>query len=416
MKRVSNKKVVMLKEVEGKQKNILDINSSSSRVELIQMLIPIGLQAMSEVLLEEVKVLAGRHYERGFENQRWGSNPGSAYLGDQKVSVEVPRVRNKESERFIPLKSYEQFQNPQVIDKLNVARVLGGLCQGRYEEATIRIPETFGIKKSSVSRRFIKATAKTLKKLLNRDLSKEEIVAIFLDGKYLNEYGMIIALGVRLNGSKMVLGFIETASENGEVCRDFLEGLRERGLRVDDGILFIIDGSKGMKKAIEEVFKEKALVQRCQWHKRENVVSYLAKEKQEYFRKKLQDAYNEESYEKAKAGLLKIKKELGLINKSAVNSLEEGFEETLTLHRLNMFNELGISLKTTNVLESINSQIESATKRVTYWKNSDQRQRWVALVLLDIEPRLRRIKNYKHLPKLKEIMKQEVQQQKLKAA
>ncbi len=309
-----------------------------------------------------------------------------------------------------------KFQNSHVIDKLNVARVLGGLCQGRYEEASICIPETFGIKKSSVSRRFVKATAKTLKKLLHRDLSKEEIVAIFLDGKYLNEYGMIIALGVRLDGSKMVLGFIETASENGEVCRDFLEGLQERGLRVDDGLLFIIDGSKGMKKAIEEVFKEKAFVQRCQWHKRENVVGYLAKDKQEFFREKLQSAYAQESYEKAKEELLKIKKELKLINESAVNSLEEGFEETLTLHRLGVFGELGISLKTTNVLESINSQIESATKRVKYWKNSNQRQRWVALALLDIEPRLRRIKNYKYLPRLKEIMKQKVQQQTLKAA
>lgn len=98
----------MLNEVAGKQKNILDIHSGSSRVELIQMLIPLGMQAMSEVLMEEVNILAGRYYERGFENQRWGSNPGSAYLGDQKVSVEVPRVRNKASKTFVSLRSYEQ--------------------------------------------------------------------------------------------------------------------------------------------------------------------------------------------------------------------------------------------------------------------------------------------------------------------
>ena len=416
MKHKSKNKVVMLKEASAKQKNIFDLSSGSSRVEMIQLLIPLGLEAMREVLQEEVRSWTGQHYERGYEHQRWGYNPGSGYLGDQKVSLQIPRVRNKETKEFISLKSYEQFQNPGVIDKINVARVLGGLCQGRYKEASVNVAETFGISKSSVSRRFVKATAKTLKKLMNRDLSNEAIVAIFLDGKYLSEYGMVIALGVRLDGSKVVLGFIETASENSKVCAYFLEGLLNRGLQIEEGILVIIDGSTGMKKAIEEVFKEKAMIQRCQWHKRENVLSYLSKEHQELFRGKLQNAYNKESYEGAKKALEKVRKELSLVNESAVRSLDEGFEETLTLHRLGMFSKLGISLKTTNVLESINSQIESATKRVRYWKNSSQRQRWVAVCLLDIEPKLRRIKNYKYLPELKKIMKEKVQQQKLKVA
>lgn len=416
MKHKSKNKVVMLKEASAKQKNIFDLSSGSSRVEMIQLLIPLGLEAMREVLQEEVRSWTGQHYERGYEHQRWGYNPGSGYLGDQKVSLQIPRVRNKETKEFISLKSYEQFQNPGVIDKLNVARVLGGLCQGRYKEASVNVAETFGISKSSVSRRFVKATAKTLKKLMNRDLSNEAIVAIFLDGKYLSEYGMVIALGVRLDGSKVVLGFVETASENSKVCASFLEGLLNRGLQIEEGILVIIDGSTGMKKAIEEVFKEKAMIQRCQWHKRENVLSYLSKEHQELFRNKLQTAYNKESYAGAKKALEKVRKELSLVNESAVRSLDEGFEETLTLHKLGLFSKLGISLKTTNVLESINSQIASATKRVKYWKNSSQRQRWVAVCLLDIEPKLRKIKNYKYLPGLKEIMKEKVQQQKLKAA
>lgn len=417
MKHKSNNKVVMLNEVAAKQKNSFDLNSDSGRVEIIQMLIPLGLEAMAAILQEEVRSLTGQMYERGYRHQRWGSNPGSGYLGDQKVKLDkVPRVRNKETGEFVSLKSYQQFQNSGVIDKLNVARVLGGLCQGRYKEASLNVAETFGISKSSVSRRFVKATGKTLKKLMNRDLSKEAIVAIFLDGKYLSEYGMVIALGVRLDGSKVVLGFVETASENSKVCGYFLEGLLNRGLQIEEGILVIIDGSTGMKKAIEEVFKEKAIIQRCQWHKRENVLSYLSKEHQELFRNKLQNAYNKESYEGAKKALEKVRKELSLVNESAVRSLDEGFEETLTLHKLGMFSKLGISLKTTNVLESINSQIESATKRVKYWKNSSQRQRWVAVCLLDIEPKLRRIKNYKYLPELKKIMKEEVQQQKLKVA
>ena len=156
-----------------------------------------------------------------------------------------------------------------------------------------------------------------------------------------------------------------------------------------------------MRKGIHNVFGKQALVQRCQWHKRKNVIAYLPKSQQEIFRKKLQKAYKQKSYKKVKQELTSIRKELNLLNQSAVNSLDEGLEETLTLHRLGMFEFLGISLKTTNCLESLNSQLEQYTRRVSYWKNSNQRQRWVATALLEIEPNLRKIKGYKHLPLLR---------------
>lgn len=140
---------------------------------------------------------------------------------------------------------------------------------------------------------------------------------------------------------------------------------------------------------------------RCQWHKRENVVAYLPKEQQDLFRKKLQNAYQEKTYDKAKKKLGLIRKELSLLNQSAVSSLDEGLEETLTLHRLGVFDVLGASLKTTNCIESLNSQLERYTHRVTYWKNSSQRQRWVATALLEIEPNLRKIRGYKHLHQLR---------------
>ncbi|RLB81207.1 MAG: hypothetical protein DRH17_09910 [Deltaproteobacteria bacterium] len=151
-----------------------------------------------------------------------------------------------------------------------------------------------------------------------------------------------------------------------------------------------------------------ALIQRCQWHKRENVLSYLVKEHQETFRRKLQRAYQEPTYEKAKAALMKVKKELSLINESAVRSLEEGLEETLTLHRLGLFEKLGKSLKTSNSIESVMSLIEQRTQKVDYWKNSNQKQRWLATALLEIEPRLNRIRGYRYLPELRTAIQREL--------
>jgi transposase-like protein len=236
-------------------------------------------------------------------------------------------------------------------------------------------------------------------------LSKEDIVAIFVDGKTFAENEIVIALGVDINGTKSILGFVETSTENSVVINRFIRDLLDRGLKNENEILFIIDGSKGLRKGIKTAFKEKAIIQRCQWHKRENVVAYLPKEEQKRFRKKLQDAYNKPTYIAAKAEIEKIKKELKLMNESAVTSLEEGLEETLTLHRLNLIKEIGKSFKTTNCIESVNRQMEQYTGRVCYWKNSNQRQRWVATALTEIEPRLNKVSGHKYMELLRRQMR-----------
>lgn len=379
--------------------------SFDSRMALIQQLIPIGLMAVEEALQEEVEALAGIRYSRDNNpNKRWGVNCGSVCLGHQKHSLLVPRVRNEASRKEVPLKSYCALQSDRGIDNRTLAQVINGISDRKFERAAMQIPTTFGIRKSSVSRKFIKASAKQLKAFQDRDLSSHDIIVIFMDGKSFAENEMIIALGVTLSGEKIVLGAIESSTENGKVCRDFLLQLQERGLKSEEKILFVVDGAKGLRKGIQTVFGKQAIIQRCQWHKRENVVAYLPKIEQSRFRKKLQKAYEAPSYSQAKQKLCAIRKELQLINESAVKSLDEGLEETLCLHRLGLFEQLGISLKTTNCIESLNSQLEQYTKRVSYWKNSNQRQRWVATALLEIEPSLRKIKGFKFLPILKNNM------------
>lgn len=393
-----------------------------TRVELIQMLIPLGLRAVNDLLQDEVKLLAGERYQRKGRiagRSRWGEQPSSIYLADQKLPVSVPRVRDCITNTEISLTSLDRLQTPRKMDEGLFKKILKGLSCRDYQGCAEVVPEAFGLSSSTVSRRYIRASARKLKELLERRLDSHEMIAIILDGKTFAEDQMVIGVGITLSGKKVILGFVQTATENESACSFFLQDLVARGLRYEDGLLIVIDGSKGLRKAVEKVFTEKAFVQRCQWHKRENVVKYLPVSQQTTIRRKLQEAYEQPDYEQAKSALLKIRGELKLMNLSAVASLDEGFEETLTLHRLGLFKELGVSLKTTNCLESINAQLGQRTDKVDRWRNSDQKQRWVATALLDIEKSLRKIKGCHHLPRLKDAFKRFMEQkvtEKMKAA
>lgn len=383
------------------------------RMAAIQMLIPVAMaEALSE-MQAEFAALVGQRYARGKTYGSWGSNAGSIYLGDQKVAVKVPRVRNRQSDEEVPLRAYQRLQSAAVIDELALNRVINGVSAGKYERAALGVPETFGISRGSVSRRFKRASARKLAEMNERDLSGYDIVAMFLDGKHFGtDHEMVIALGITIEGEKVILGMIETSTENYAVCRDFLNSLIKRGLRMDDPILCIIDGGKGLRKGVDQVFGDQAIVGRCQWHKRENVLQYLPKSRQDEFRRKLQNAYEQTSYDAAKKAFARIRSELGLINASAVNSLVEGFEETLILQRLGMAEKLGKSFRTTNCIENVNAQLAIYTDRVSYWKNSEQRQRWVATSLIEIEPRLNKVSGHQHLRELRQAMVQFIAEQK----
>jgi len=388
-------------------KEILDLPAKAmdvnGRAELIQALIPLGLWHVKEVLEQEVRSLAGERYKRqGVEGyDRWGKQWGSVYLRDQKVPIPVPRVRDRQGGKEIRLRSYERMQEPWNGDEGVLKRILHGLSCRSYERCAEAVPEAFGLSGSTVSKRYIRASARELKRLCERRLEGYDFVALLMDGKTFGTDEMVIALGVTVDGRKIPLGFVQTGAENERVGREMLEGLLERGLKIGDGLLCIIDGSKGLRKALYDVFGTKVLVQRCQWHKRENVIGYLPKGMQGSMRRRLQEAYEEPTYERAKEKLLQIRRELQQINRSAVNSLDEGFEETLTLHRLGLFPELGMSFKTSNCMESLMALIGQKTNKVDYWRNSDQKHRWLAAALLDLEPRLRKVKGYKYLPKLR---------------
>lgn len=237
--------------------------SIESKVALIQALIPLGLQAVAEALAEEVVALAGTRYSRVGGRAgvvRWGRQAGSVYLADQKHTITYPRVRDLAQHTEVPLTTYQRLQEPRAADAGLFRKVLLGLSCRNYEACAEAVPGAFGLRPSTISRRFIRASARHLRTLSERRLEGEELVAVVLDGKTFAHDAMVIALGITLQGQKTILGFVQTATENERVCAAFLRGLVERGLRVESGLLCIIDGAKGLRKALQTVFGTRAVV------------------------------------------------------------------------------------------------------------------------------------------------------------
>lgn len=302
----------------------------------------------------------------------------------------------------------EALRNTGQTDETLFRRVFCGISCRDYESAAQAIPGALGLSPSTISRHFVKASAKHLREFQERNLSEYDLVALVLDGKTFGEDTMVIALGITLGGQKVPLGFVQTGTENGKSLTQFLQSLLERGLQVEQGVLVVIDGGKGLYQAVKKTLSNRAVIQRCQWHKRENVLSYLPKGDQPYWQKRMQQAYNRPTYPEAKGSLETIHNELSQCNLNAAASLEEGLEDTLSLHRLGVYTFVGHSLKTTNALESIHSHIEARCRKVSHWKTSHQKHRWLAACLLDIEPRLNRISGYQHLPLLPQALQMEL--------
>jgi transposase-like protein len=385
------------------------------KMAVIQELIPLGLGEICKELQKEVVQLAGCGHARGYDNTRWGRQPGSVYLMDQKFPIIVPRVRNKTAKREVQLQSYQKVQSPFAGDGNTVLKLLHGISTHKYHESSTLAAEAMGLSASNLSKRFKQKTADTLKQLQERSLAESDIIAIFIDAKRYADDGLIVAMGVTMDGDKIVLGIEHIHSENALVIEQWARNLITRGLKFEQGILFIIDGSKGIARAIKNCFGKYAIIQRCQWHKRENVVSYLNDTQKALCRGRMKTAYAKTTYKEAKAELERLHTELVPVNEGAANSLLEGLEETLTLHRLGLSSEISKSLNTTNCIESLMSQLGQYTDKVDRWQNSNQILRWTAAGLMDIEPRLYKIRGHNYLKVLRLKMRQMIEPEKLDA-
>jgi transposase-like protein len=356
----------------------------------------IGLKIMSRYMEQEIAQRQGRWGEQ--THHRHGSQPGYVIFHGRKVPLQRPRLRQNGGGETA-LKSYALFQQDGRMQRAVARKLLRQVSTRDYAGAIDDTLDGYGVAKSSVSRHWKVATAAELEKLCQRPVPKE-LVALLIDGQYFRGECLVAALGVDREGQKHMLGLWHGATENSTVVRELLTDLRERGLDTEAAILVVLDGSKALHKGVKEVFGERALIQRCRVHKLRNVVEHLPKEKRQQAVWRLRGAWAKATPEDALRALQACVKWLEEISPHAARSLEEGLEETLTLHRLGMNEQLRRSLSSTNLIESCFARTAAWTRRVKRWRNTKMVLRWGAAALLVAEKGFRRIQGYEHLTEL----------------
>jgi transposase-like protein len=319
-------------------------------------------------------------------------------FGGQKLPLRRPRLRHKGQET--QLESYALLNAPRRLQAPVLSLMLAGLSTRQYEPAVNGFLESYGIQRSSVSRHFMAASAKQLAELCERGLGELRLVVIVLDGKQYTQGTVIVGLGIDEGGHKHVLGLWDGATENAAVVQGLLGDLERRGLDLGRRYLFVLDGSKALAKAVRAKFGAGALIQRCQLHKRRNVKAHLPEKWQGQAEQRLKAAYGMRQYQEARQELEKTVAWLRTIHEGAARSLEEGLEETLTLHKLGLPELLRQSLSSTNVIESCFSHVQRLARNVKRWRNAQMVRRWMGAALLAAEKRFRRIRGHKSLPLL----------------
>ena len=360
-----------------------------------------GLSLMRLVMEEEVRHLAGERHEQheGRLAHRWGKEDGYCVVDGQKVPIKRTRLRNKEN-REQRLGSYEIFQRSGPLQKTVWDKMMRGLSTRNYGAVVKEFHQAYGVEKSAVSENFIQASRAKVKELMERPLGQLRLCAVLIDGTPFKDRQMIVALGIGCDGSKTVLGLREGATENATVVSALLSDLIERGLDFSTPRLYILDGGKALHAAVRRHAGEAAFIQRCQVHKKRNVVDHLPDEYKADVRRKMQKAYAMVDYGDAKRALERLHRELTDLNPSAARSLEEGMEETLTVHKLRLPEQLRRTLSSTNVIESAFSIVETVCRNVKRWRVGDQIERWVGSGLLVAQRQFRKVIGFRQIPQL----------------
>src|SRR6202166_4807881 len=329
-----------------------------------------GLLLMMGVMEEEVRHVVGERSvpNAGRQANRWGKEQGYCVVDGQKVPIQRTRVRDK-ANREVKLGSYELFQRSGPLEAAVWDKITRGLSTRNYGPVVKDFTNAYGVEKSAVSENFIEASREKVKQLMERPLGELRLCAVLIDGTPFKDRQMIAALGIGCDGTKTVLGIREGATENTAVVGSLLSELGERGLDFGTPRLYILEGGKALHAAVRRQAGDAAFIQRCQVHKKRNVVDHLPEEHKADVKKKMQNAYAMADYTDAKRALDRLHRELMDLNPSAARSLEEGMEETLTVHKLRVPDQLRRTLCCTNVIESAFSIVETVCRNVKRWRD-----------------------------------------------
>ena len=361
-------------------------------------------QFIEQMLLMSAQSVAGaKHPGRQTREVRWhGSQGGTVNLGKSKLKVTRPRLRGPDGEVALP--GYAQMAGGDVLS-LRIAGILAnGVSTRKYAQVIYGCADEMGIARSAVSRHFVKDSAQALAKLMARDFTGTDLVAVYVDGIIVARHHIIAAVGVDATGVKHMLGLVSGSSENARVVKDLLTSLSERGVDLNLARLWVIDGSKALRSGIDQMCGTAAQVQRCRIHKIRNVTERLPKAKTAQTRWVMVQALKGD----ADAGIVKLKshaKHLKAQHPDVAASLLEGLEELFTINRLGVTGELARCLATTNIIESPNSQVRRVSGRVTNYRNADMTMRWAAAGFLEAEKAFRRLRGHASIPALIRVLR-----------
>jgi len=375
------------------------------RAQLFDTVVNLGIQQIYEILEEERAVLCGPRYRHDEDREavRSGHVRGTLPMGGRMVVLDRPRVRSADGQREIPLESWEQFQAADPLTERAVEQMVIGVSTRKYDRSLEPLPkelEASGTSKSAVSRRFIQGTQRKFDELTGRDLSTLNLKVIMIDGIHFADHVVLVALGIDDKGGKTVIGLHEGATENSASCRALLRGIVDRGVSSERAMLFVIDGGKGLRKAIRDAWGELALIQRCQVHKLRNVEEHLPESMKEAVHQAMNQAYRIGDVKKAKKLLRNLAAKIKNEHPGASSSLEEGLDETLTVMGLGLPEQLERMLSVTNAIENLFSTVRSVSHRVKRWRGGMMILRWTAAGLLEAERGFRRIRGHRHMSKL----------------
>ena len=333
-----------------------------------------------------------------------GRQPGQVMLSDRKLEVQRPRLRSKgRGGHEVEVPAYAAMRNREQLGARMLDILMRGVSTRNYKEVIPQMAETAGVSKSAVSRQIVEASEAEVEALLNRRFDELKLLVIYIDGLIFGDYTMIGAVGVDVQGNKHVLGIREGATENSTVITALLEDIVARGVDPQRKMLFVIDGSKALRAAINAVFGAHQPVQRCRAHKLRNVLDYLSKEDRPQVKSVLRAAWKLPS----KEGIARIKKLAAWLDQkypSAASSFVEGLEECFTINRLDVPPSLCRCLATTNIIESPHTGVRIQTRRVTHWQNGNMVLRWMASAFLRTEKRFNKIMGYRDLWTLEAIL------------
>jgi putative transposase len=367
---------------------------SQGKQGLDAFLLEVGrMMAETIMYIEREEVSGPEYHPRDSRIQKWASQRGSIYLGDQKVGVEHPRLRGPKGE--LVLKSYQRLKEAGRFSEELLCKLLRGISAQRYQETVIEAAEAFGVSASSVSRHIVAVTSKKLKEFRERSLSEVRVFAVFIDTVHRAGCAFMVALGIDVEGRKQVLGFWEGASENHEVCRELFADLERRGLAISKKVLWVTDGGGGIIKVVKDRFGKKLIHQRCTIHKDRNIQKHLPKRYRKEAHRQFRRALEQTSYRDAKQMLSSLERWLRGINENAADSLLEASEEILTLHRLKVPTLLRKTLHSTNPIESMFATVRDCEGNIKRYRGSRMAQRWLAAVCLYCENGFKRVKGYK---------------------